>query len=78
MQSRCLKLYFNNFSAVISCIKILTNTNAGLKIFCMQKGISFIDNSGIKEFHLGKRKHLKKKGNSEFAKNVLHYINRTD
>ena len=35
----------------------------------MQKGISFIDNSGIKEFHLGKRKlHLNKKGNSAFAK----------
>ena len=33
----------------------------------MQKGISFIDNSGIKEFHLGKRKlHLNKKGNSAF------------
>ena len=32
----------------------LTN-NACLKNFCIQKGISFIDNSGIKEFHLGKR-----------------------
>ena len=29
--------------------------NARLKNFCIQKGISFIDNSGIKEFHLGKR-----------------------
>ena len=28
----------------------------------MQKGISFIDNCGIKEFHLGKRKlHLTRK-----------------
>ena len=36
--------------------KTLTDTNARLKIFCMQKGISFTDNSGINEFHLGKRK----------------------
>ena len=36
------------------------------------------DNSGIKEFHLGKRKlHLNKKENSTFAKNLLHHINRT-
>ena len=35
----------------------------------MQKGISFIDTSGIKEFYLGKRKlHLNKKGNGAFAK----------
>ena len=33
----------------------LTDTNAHLKNFCMQKGISFIDNNGIKEFHLGKK-----------------------
>ena len=35
--------------------KTLTDMNARLKNFCIQKGISFIDNSGIKEFHLGKR-----------------------
>ena len=53
--------------------------NARLKNFCIQKGIGFIDNSGIKEFHLGKRKlHLNNKGNSSFAKNLLHHINRTD
>ena len=45
----------------------------------MQEGTSFFDNSGIKEFHLGKRKlHLNKKGNSAFAKNLLHHINRID
>ena len=45
----------------------LTDTNTRLKNFCMQKRISFIDNSGIKEFHLGNRKlHLNKKGNSAF------------
>ena len=31
--------------------KTLTDTNARLKNFCIQKGTSFIDNSGIKEFH---------------------------
>ena len=40
------------------------------KIFACKKGISFIGNSGIKKFHLGKRKlHLNKKGNS--AKNFI-------
>ena len=59
--------------------KTLTDTNARLKNFCMQNGISFINNSGIIEFHLGKRKlHLNKKGNSLFAKNLLHHINRTE
>ena len=44
----------------------------------MQKGISFIDNGGIKEFHLGKMKlHLDKKGNC-LCKKLLHHINRTD
>ena len=37
-----------------------------------EKGISFIGNSGIKEFYLGKRKlHLNKKGNSVFAKHFI-------
>ena len=31
--------------------KTLTDTNTRLKNFCMQKEISFIDNSGIKEFY---------------------------
>ena len=40
--------------------------NGRLKNFCKKKEISVIDNTGIKEFHLGKRKlHLNKKGNSE-------------
>ena len=59
--------------------KTITVMNARLKNFSKQKGVSFIDNSGIKEFHLGKRKlHLNKKGNSAFAKSLLHHINRTD
>ena len=38
----------------------------------MQIGISFIGNSGIKEFHLGKRKlYFNRKGNSAFAKKFI-------
>ena len=76
---------FIAFSSIISrkdkkyIQKTLTDTNARLKNFCLQKGISFIDNSGIKKFHLGKMKlHLNKKGNSAFAKKLLHHINRTE
>ena len=58
--------------------KTLTDTNARLKNFCIQKGISFIDNSGIKEEKRKRKLHLNKKGNSAFAKNLLHHINRTD
>ena len=59
--------------------KTLTDTNSRLEKFCMQKGTSFIANSGIKEFQLGKRKlHLNKKGNIAFAKDLLYHINRTD
>ena len=57
--------------------KTLTYTIISLKNFCMLKGISFIDNSSIKEFYLGKRNlHLNKKGNSAFVKKFLHHINR--
>ena len=57
--------------------KTLADTNARLKNFCKKKGISFIDNSGIKEFHLGKSKlHFHRKGNRAFAKKLLHHINR--
>ena len=74
------------FSSIISrkgktnTQKSLTDTNARLKNFVKQKGISFIDYSSIKDFDLGKSKlHLNKKGNSAFAKNLLHDINsRTD
>ena len=48
------------FLSIINC-KVKTN---------IQK--AFIGNSGIKEFHLGKRKlHLDKKGNSAFAKKII-------
>ena len=69
----------NNRKDKTNILKTLADTNAHLTNFCMQKVISFIDNKGIKEFHLGKRKlHLNKKGNSAFAKELLHHINRTD
>ena len=62
------------FSSITNCKdkmniqKTLTDTNNNLKSFCMHKGVSFIDNIGIKEFHLGKRRlHLNKKGNSVFG-----------
>ena len=59
--------------------KTLANTSARLKNFCVLKGISFIDNSGFKEFHLGKGKlHLNKEGIRAFGKNLLHHINRTE
>ena len=68
-------LRFSGCSSIINCKdktkiqKTLTDTNTRLKNFCMQKGISFIDTSGIKEFYLGKRKlHLNKKGNGALAK----------
>ena len=35
--------------------KTVTVTNARLKNFSKQKGVSFFDNSCIKEFHFGKR-----------------------
>ena len=69
----------NNRKDKTNIQKTLADTNAHLTNFCMQKVISFIDSKGIKEFHLGKRKlHLNKKGNSAFAKELLHHINRTD
>ena len=45
------------------------------KDYCGQKEVSFIENSNIKESHLGKKKlHLNKTGKSFFAKNLINYI----
>ena len=69
----------NNCNDKTNIQKTLADANVHLTNLCMQKVISFIDNKGIKEFHLGKRKlYLNKKGNSAFAKKLLHHINRTD
>ena len=55
--------------------KPLADTNTRLKNYCRQKGISFIENSNIKESHLRKKKlHLDKTGKSFFAKNLINYI----
>ena len=51
------------------------------KTFACKKGISFIGNSGIKEFHLGKRKlylNVTVKATASLQKNLLHHINKTD
>ena len=59
--------------------KSTADTNVRLKIFCMQKGIGFINSNNIKEDFLGKKKlHLDQRGNSAFSKNMLKYINRKD
>ena len=49
--------------------------NTRLKNFCKRKNISFIDNSNLKEEHLGlKKSHLNRIGNSIFANNFLRYL----
>ena len=59
--------------------KALADTCARLKNICMLKEISFIDNVVLRKFHLGERiLHVNKKGNTVFAKNLLHHINRAD
>ena len=48
------------------------DVNIRLKNFCKQKNLYFIDNSNLKEEHLGLKKlHLNRIGNSIFAKNFL-------
>ena len=62
-----------NRKDVTNIQKTIRDTNARLNL-CMQKGISFIDSSGIKEFHLGKMKlHLNKKGNFFCKKPIASY-----
>ena len=44
-------------------------TNARLNNYCSQKGLGYIENNGIKEVHLGKKRlYLNKNGNSALAK----------
>ena len=55
--------------------KAALNTNARLRNFCKQKNIDYIDNTNIKEDHLGIKKfYLNKRGNSVFAQNLLRYL----
>ena len=53
----------------------MTDTSTRLKNHYRQKGISFTENSNIKESHLGKKKlHLNKAGKVFFAKCLINYI----
>ena len=46
-----------------------------MKNFCRQKDINWISNDNIKEEYLGiKKRHLNRKGNGIFAKNLLNFI----
>ena len=55
--------------------KGVLDTNARLRNFCNQKNIDYIDNTNIKEDHLGNKKlHLNKRGNSAFPQNLLRYL----
>ena len=50
--------------------KRVLDTNPGLRNFCNQKNIDYIDDTNIKEDHQGNKKlHLNKGGNSVLAKN---------
>ena len=55
--------------------KKVSEVNSYLKNYCSQKNIDFIDNSNLKEDHLGQKKlHLNKKGNSILAKKNLKFL----
>ena len=55
--------------------KKVSEVNSYLKNYCSQKNIDFIDNSNLKEEHLGQKKlHLNKKGNSILANNFLKFL----
>ena len=55
--------------------KTRADTNSRLKNFCRQKKINLISNDNIKEEHLGiKKRHLNRKDNSIFVKNLLSFI----
>ena len=55
--------------------KKVSEVNSYLKNYCSQKNIDFIDNSNLKEEHLGQKKlHLNKKGNSILAKKNLKFL----
>ena len=58
--------------------KNVVETNARLKNYCSQKKLDYIENTNIKEEHLGVKKlHLNKRGNSLLATNFLRYLRST-
>ena len=55
--------------------KKVVEVNSRLKNFYAQKHIDFIDNTNIKEEHLGNKKlHLNNRGNTVLANNLLKYL----
>ena len=58
--------------------KNVVETNARLKNYCSQKKLNYIENTNIKEEHLGVKKlHLNKRDNSLLATNFLRYLRST-
>ena len=58
--------------------KNVVETNARLKNYCSQKKLDYIENTNIKEEHLGVKKlHLNKRGNSLFVTNFFRYLQST-
>ena len=60
------------------CLELSPETKLVLSNIIIRKGkpsIGLIDNCNLKEHHLGTKKlHSNNKGNSAFAKNILHFI----
>ena len=53
----------------------MQDVNNRLKNYCTLKNLYYIENSDIKEEHLGnKMLHMNKKGNTVFANNLLKYL----
>ena len=48
--------------------------NEQMKHLCKQKDVGLIDNCNLEAYLETKKLHLNKKGNSSFAKNILHFI----
>ena len=58
--------------------KNVVETNARLKYYCSQKTLDYIENTNMKEKHLGiKKLYLNKRGNSLLATNFLRYMQST-
>ena len=55
--------------------KGVLDTNAMLRNFCNQKNMDYIDNTNIKEDHLGiKTLHLNKRDNLVFTQNLIRVL----
>ena len=55
--------------------KYQKDVNARMNSFCKQKDISLTDNCNLDELHPGTKKlHQNNEGYSDFAKNILHFV----